>query len=469
MKQPLASRLLVLSLLAALALGPQARAGGPANDADRAALPELVARLLPSVVNITILKQRPRPGAAQAEGAAEMEPPVREIGSGFIIDPDGYVLTNRHVVEGAYKVSVTMDNGKTYVAQVLSAANRPDLSLLKVDAGEKLPAIVWGDSDALRMGETVIAIGNPLGLSSSITVGVISALNRDLNETMIDDFVQTDAAINHGNSGGPLFNIQGQVIGVNTQLISPSETGGSIGLGLAIPSNDAKFVAQEMRQYGKLIPGYLGIRLQQINSDIAEAEGLADEHGGIVSDVAPGGPALKAGLREGDVILQFGPRKTTDIRAILREIAATHPGGTQDVRIWRDGKEMTLPVTLGDWPDNDLSPTGRGVMPSRGERVSSATLGMRVAELTPDLRKQFKLSDLTRGVIVLGVAANSVGADVGFARGDVVLRVDNQKVASITEIRDAVKSAREQGRKRVLMLVTNDNRPHWLAVPTAER
>jgi serine protease Do len=366
-------------------------------------------------------------------------------------------------------VTVVLADESSYAADVVSTNERPDLALLKIDAGRPLPAVQWGDSDALRMGETVVAIGNPLGLSSSITVGVVSALNRDLNETMIDDFIQTDAAINHGNSGGPLFNMSGQVVGINTQLISPTDTGGSIGLGLSIPSNDAMFVVDEMKKYGHLKAGYLGVRLQQVTPEIAATVGLSDSSGGIVSAIAPGGPAQKAGIREGDVVLQFGQRKTRDIRALLREIGAALPGSSATARIWRDGAEITVPVVLAAWPPGGFDPAGDNPMPPRGKRITSATMGMRVAELTPELRTQFKLPDETKGVIVMGVAANSEGADVGFARGDIVLEVDNRKVSTIQEIQDLLAAARARGRARVLMLVTNDNRPHWLPVPTAEQ
>ena len=230
----LAARIVAAALMALTALAA-VRAGATPPDLQPAGgLPDLVARLLPSVVNISILKQRPRPDGSTMEGSQQITNPIHEVGSGFIVDPDGYVLTNRHVVEGAYKVEVIMTDEVAYPADVVATNERPDLALLKIDVGRKLPAVKFGDSDKLSMGEAVIAIGNPLGLSSSITAGVISALNRDLNETSIDDFIQTDAAINHGNSGGPLFNMAGEVIGVNTQLISPTDSG-SIGLGPVDP------------------------------------------------------------------------------------------------------------------------------------------------------------------------------------------------------------------------------------------
>ena len=281
----------VLIAAALLALAPQApaRASPPPATAESAEiLPPLVAGLLPSVVNITILKQRPGPGG-MAQGATEMEnAPVKEIGSGFIIDPDGYILTARHVVEGAYEVTVVLSDHLGYPAEVLSTNARPDLALLRIHAGRPLQAVRIGDSDALRMGESVIAVGNPYGLSDTVTVGVVSALNRDINETSIDDFIQTDAAVNHGNSGGPLFNLAGEVVGLNAQILTPNDTAGSIGLSLAIPINDAMAVEREMREYGRLRAGYLGLRLEQLTPEIAGVVGLADTSGGIVSAVAAG-------------------------------------------------------------------------------------------------------------------------------------------------------------------------------------
>jgi serine protease Do len=446
-----------------------ARATPPVTEAGSAALATLVESLLPSVVNITILKQEPGANGSMAEGASEMTPPHRLVGSGFIIDPDGYIMTNHHVVEGAYAVTVVLSDERAYAAQVVSTNDRPDLALLKIDAGRKLPAVKMGDSDALRIGETVIAIGNPLGLSSTVTVGVVSALNRDINDTMIDDYIQTDAAINRGNSGGPLFNVRGEVVGVNSANISREATAGSIGLGLAIPSNDARFVAGEMREFGHLKAGYLGVRLQQLTPEIAASVGLDDFSGGIISDLRAVGPGAQAGLRKGDIILQFGDRRTHDIRALLRVIGAHLPGTTVPVTIWRNRAEQTIAVTLGAWPPGEQDPAGVQGMPPRGARMTSASLGMRVAALTPDIRTQFQLDPKLDGVIVLGVAANSVGADVGFARGDVVTQVEDTPVHSLEAIHDLLAAARQQGRATLLMLVVTDGRPHWLPVATAEQ
>jgi serine protease Do len=431
------------------------------------ALANLVASVLPSVVNISVLTQVAGPNGVMAEGGAEMMPPKHFVGSGFIIDPDGYVMTNHHVVEGAYKVTVVLSDERSYPATVVSTNDRPDLALLKIDVGRKLPAVKLGDSDALRIGETVVAVGNPLGLSSTVTVGVVSALNRDINDTMIDDYIQTDAAINRGNSGGPLFNIRGEVVGVNAANISREAQAGSIGLGLSIPSNDARFVAAQMREYGHLKAGYLGVRLQQLTPEIAAAVGLNEFSGGIISDMAPDGPAIAAGLRKGDIILQIGDTPITDIRALLRDIGMKLPGTKAPVRIWRDRAAQTIDVTLTAWPPGAQDPAGVQVVMQRGERMTAADLGMRVAKVTPEIRTEYGLDAKIEGTIVLGVAANSVGADVGFARGDVVTQVDDTAVESPDAIRALVAAARSQGRAAVLMLVTTDKRPHWLPVPTA--
>ena len=266
-----------LLLSAFFGVAPTARAGSlPGVSATD--LPDVVAPLLEAVVNIAVL--RPHAGDQAPGGGENLAPPDRSVGSGFVISQDGFIVTNNHVVAGAYAVTVAFNDGKTFPATIVATNRRPDIALLKIDAGLPLKAVVFGDSDALRIAEPVIAIGNPVGLSSSVSVGVISALNRDISLSMIDDFIQTDAAINHGNSGGPLFNLKGEVIGVNSALYATSTGAGSAGLGFAIPSREAEWVVEEMRRQGRVHAGFLGLRIQQVTLDIQTALGLPSKNGG---------------------------------------------------------------------------------------------------------------------------------------------------------------------------------------------
>jgi serine protease Do len=462
-------RLLLLAMLLPgllLALPRPVAAGLPLIADEMQTLPNTIAPLLPAVVNISTLMQ---PAGNNATGAQEMGKPVQSYGSGFIIDPAGYIVTNRHVVAGAYEVDVTLDNGTSYQAQVLSTNERPDLALLKINAEKPLPTVKWGDSDALRIGEPVFAIGNPLGLSSSVTVGVVSALNRDIDATMIDDFIQTDAAINHGNSGGPLFNLRGQVVGVSWALLAPgSETSGSAGLGLAIPSNDVKFVIDEMRRYGRFRAGFAGLRLQQVTPNMAAVLGLGMESGGIVSAVWPDGPAAKAGIREGDVVIAFNGELPSDVRAMLRDIGATPPGATVKLLLWRDHTSRTVDLTLGNWPNSEFNPAGPQVMPDRGPRMASADIGLRLGAITDEIRRTLNLASKEPAVSVLGVAANSAAADAGLSPGDVILRVGIDRVSSPDDVTKKLDEARAHGKTAVLMLVQTQDRPHWVVVPVGE-
>ena len=428
-------------------------------------LPDIVAPLLPAVVNITVLQQ---PAGEDARGAEEIGAPRSAQGSGFVISPDGYIVTNRHVIDGAYSVSVEFNDGETFPAQIASVNARPDLALLKIDAGKPLPTVGFGDSDALRIGQPVIAIGNPLGLNSSVSVGVVSALNRNLDSTMIDDFIQTDAAINHGNSGGPLFNLKGQVIGVNWALLAPGQQTGSAGLGLAIPSNDVAWVVDQMHRLGRLHPGFIGVRIQQVTQDMQDALSLPSHSGGIVLSMLPGGPAAKAGLHEGDVVLKLNGQEPTDVRALLRAVGASPPGSVAGLLLWQDGTLRKISVPVEEWPaDAPFNPAGPQVHLDRGTRQQSADLGLRLASAGREQLADLKLTNRT-GVTVLGVAANSPAADRGLVAGDIILRVQRDTVASPQDIAKAVAGARAEGRKAVMVLVVSQDQPRWVVLPLAD-
>jgi serine protease Do len=456
-----AVRLLALALL--LACGTPAR-GAPPTTA-LLDLPDIVAPLLPAVVNITVLQQ---PAGQDARGAEDIGPPRSAQGSGFVISPDGYIVTNRHVIEGAYSVSVEFNDGESFPARIASVNARPDLALLKIDAGKPLPTVAFGDSDALRIGQPVVAIGNPLGLNSSVSVGVISALNRDIDSTMIDDFIQTDAAINHGNSGGPLFNLKGEVIGVNWALLAPGQQTGSAGLGLAIPSRDAAWVIDQMRRLGRLHAGFIGVRIQQVTQDMQEALSLPSRSGGIVLSLWPGGPAAKAGLHEGDVVLKLNGEEPRDVRALLRALGASPPGSVAALLMWQNGTLRKISVPVEAWPDDaPFNPAGPQMHLDRGTRQHSADLGLRLASASRDQLAALKLTDPT-GVTVEGVAANSPAADRGLTGGDIILRVQRERVASPDDVAKAVAGARAEGRKLVMLLVVSQGQPRWVVLPIAD-
>jgi serine protease Do len=428
-------------------------------------LPGLAQRLLPAVVNIAILKQRPMADGRMPEGGERMVGPISEVGSGFIIDPAGVIVTNRHVVQDAYRITVTLNGGDTFAGEVLAINEAPDLALLRINAPASLPTVPFGDSEALAVGDAVMAIGNPLGLSSSVSVGVVSALNRDARTTMFDNYIQTDAAINHGNSGGPLFNMKGEVVGVNWALIQPQRQGGSIGLGLAIPSDTAAFVVSHMREYGRFRPGWIGVDLQSATQDIARAAGRSSLGGSIVTNVVPGGPAADV-LRPGDIVLAFGDRPTPDTRALSRAIASTSPGTTATIRLWRDGQDLQLPVKVANWPEGPSNPAGTWTMPDRGRRVSEPTLGMMFAPASAELRQRYDLAETQEGVVVAGVAANSPGADAGFQTGDVIVQIKDAPIGSMADMRVPVEKVLAARERTMLVLVRNSAGFRWLVVPT---
>ncbi len=308
---------------------------------------ELIRNLLPTVVNIAVRKQEaPTPTAtASASASVGNTGEVKAyVGSGFIIDPSGMIVTNYHVVEGAFEITVTLNDGTILPGKVLHASRLADLAVVQVEAGHTLTPVKWGDSNKLRVGDQVFAIGNPLGLGTSVTGGIVSGLNRDAQESPYDDFIQTDAAINHGNSGGPLFDMEGEVIGVDSAMVSPTQS--FSGLGLAIPSDDAHFVIDRLIKYGWVRPGWMGVKVQQVTREIAEAMGASQPAGSLVSWVLPDSPASKAGLEIGDVIIKYGDDTLSDDRALLRDIGQTDVGKTVQVVVLRGGVQHSLPVTI---------------------------------------------------------------------------------------------------------------------------
>jgi serine protease Do len=444
---------------------------------------DLVRGLLPTVVNITARAEVAAPtadlqaSAPAAESQQQYEMRVNA-GSGFIIRSDGVIATNWHVVDGAYEIFATFSDGSRAKAEVLNAARLIDIAILKVDVGHPLPAVKWGDSTKVQIGDPVLAIGNPLGIGLSVTAGIVSALNRNLMDTPYDDFIQTDAPINHGNSGGPLFDMQGGVIGINTALISP--TTGSAGLGFAIPSQDAHAVIDRLLAYGWVRPAWLGVKIQLVTPDMANALGLKDPQGSIVAWVVAGGPAEKAGLKCGDVILKFGNEVPTDDRALLRTIAASPPGEKVMLSVWRDGKLIEVPVQLAEWPKMQWEQRDAPTKAVRPHWNIGRDLGITVKPLPPGYleAKNFPAGAMQRpAVLVTGIARDAEATRHGLGVGDVILQIGNTPIGSAAQFQAEIDRARQQQRTFAMFLVLPKNKqngeskfpgPKWIPLRVQE-
>ena len=388
------------------------------------------------------------------------------LGSGFIIDPAGYIVTNNHVIEGADEITVTLHDGTSLKAKLIGHDERTDVALLKVESDKPLPAVPFGDSDTSRVGDWVLAIGNPFGLGGSVTAGIVSARGRDIRQGPYDDFIQTDAAINRGNSGGPLFNMDGQVIGINTAIYSPS--GGSIGIGFSIPSNMAKQVVAQLRDFGRTKRGWLGVQIQQVTPDIADGVGLHPARGALVASVTDNGPAAKANIHGGDVILKFNNEDVKEMRTLPRIVAETPIGQQVPVDVWRDGKEMEVQASIAELPDDvqqASATTPVAPKPPASTATSVGGLGMKVAPITDELRSKYSIAADQKGVVVTDVTNNGPAASRGVKPGDVVVEVQQEAVATPQDVNDRVDKYRKMSRKTVLMLVQNGDGLRWVPLP----
>ena len=388
---------------------------------------------------------------------------MQALGSGFIIDPSGIIVTNNHVIKGADTITVTLQDNTVLKATLIGHDDRTDLAVLQVKADHKLPAVGFGDSDLSRVGDWVLAIGNPFGLSGTVTAGIVSSRGRDIEQGPYDDFIQTDAPINRGNSGGPLFNMAGQVIGINTAIYSPS--GGSIGIGFAIPSNDARLVIAQLRKFGHAQRGWIGVRIQDVTADIAQSLGLSGAHGALIAGIEPKGPAQKAGLRNGDVIEQLDGR-AVDGRSLPRRVAETPVGEVAQMAIWRNGKALTLPVTIGNFPEQPgTQAPGKPKPPPQVAETTVGDLGMKVASITDALRQKFQLQGSQKGVVITAVSPGGKAASRGLQPGDVVAEVQQAEIDTPTEMQDRIAEARRSKRPSVLMLVQNSDGMRWVPLP----
>jgi serine protease Do len=403
-------------------------------------------------------RQRPGPGGPQGEAPAPNRPPqgrrAQSLGSGFVIDPSGIIITNNHVIDGADEINVILQDNTTLRATLLGTDPRTDLAVLRVTHTAPLPSLTWGDSDTAEVGDWVLAIGNPFGLGGTVTAGIVSARGRDIRQGPFDDFIQTDAAINRGNSGGPLFNLRGEVVGINTAIYSP--TGGSIGIGFSIPSNLARGIVRQLAEGGRVRRGWLGVNIQQVTDEIAESLQLRNgTRGALIARAQEGGPAAAAGLRAGDVVLRFNDQEVREMRTLPRIVADTAVGTRVPVVVWRDGREVTVQVTLGELPAEQAqagAPTPEQA-PRPDQPVELTGLGMRVAGITPELRERFRLRPETRGVVVVDVTAGSPAGEREIRPGDIVLEVQQERVTTAQELQERLERLRRQGRATALFLV----------------
>ena len=416
---------------------------------------KIVAPLLPATISVSA-----------THITQEKDGPHRESfsGSGFIIDPAGLIVTNNHVVDGAAEITVTLHNNTVLPATVIGQDDLTDLAVIKVRAETPLPAVKWGNSDSLQIGQPVIVIGNPYAMGISVSTGVVSGLDRDMREGPYDDYIQTDAAINHGNSGGPMFDLQGQVVGINSVVFSPSASGGSVGIGFAIPSDVAQFVISQLVRQGYVRRGWLGARIQDLTPAMADALGLAYPEGAIIVAPVPGGPAAKAGLESGDVVLRFGDRAMHDFRGLSRAVATQDVGTSVPLTVWRDGSERTLTVTIAERPGQP-----EHVMPPRAVApvVTPPDLGLALALLDPAARARYHLDQKQVGLLVTGITPGSTAADQGLHSGDVILRVQGATADSPDVIRQEVARQRSENRDHLLLLVQGPDGTRWVALRLA--
>lgn len=379
-------------------------------------------------------------------------------GSGFVIDPDGHIVTNNHVVENADRIRVTLTNGNEYDAALIGRDPKTDLALIKIQAEEPLTAVELGSAVGARVGDWVLAVGNPFGLGGSVSAGIISARGRDINSGPYDDYLQIDAPINRGNSGGPLFDASGRVIGVNTAIYSPS--GGNIGIGFAIPAETVSEIVTELRDKGRVERGWLGVQIQPVTDEVASSLGLADRNGVLVTQVLPEGPAAAAGLRDGDVILSVSGEPMEDYRDLTRLIASLDAGTLAQVELMRAGQRVTLPVTIGEMPnERQLAANGASSAGDQGR------LGVYLAPLTPETRREHNLRPDATGVLVAEVEANSAAARAGIRAGQLISMVGQQPVDSPAQVVSLIREAAAQGRPSVLLRIEQDGQQRFVPVP----
>ena len=439
---------------------------------------DLVERVSPAVVTITSETMSTGASNEDADGPDNVPEPFRDLfnqfnkqqqqaphkeisaGSGFIIDKSGLIVTNNHVIDASKKITVKLPDGRSFTAKLIGTDPATDIALIKITSDKPLPTVEFGDDRTLRVGDWVVAVGNPFGLSNSVTAGIVSSIGRDIGAGNYNDFIQIDAPINRGNSGGPTFDLRGQVVGMNSMIFSPS--GGSVGIGFAIPAGTIHDVVAQLQAHGRVARGYLGAEIQSITPEIASSLGLKEPKGAIVASVVPNGPAAKAGFEQGDVVTAIDGKAVEDSRDLVRRVGSAIAGSSPDFTIQRQGQTKTVKVQIGARPDDKVAsatPVAPNAMPATG-----TAMGLGLTALTPDARKAFNLADSVNGVVITKVDPSSDAADKGLSPGDVVMKVGNKVVKTPQDVQAGVAEAAKGGRKSVLLLVATQGASRFVAV-----
>ena len=447
---------------------------------------ELADELIPSVVSVSVMISRDtspnnRPVPPQFPPGSPFEdffkdfferrgvpgaPPPRQrrsetaAGSGFIIDKKGLIVTNNHVIANSSSITVILHDGTSLQAKLLGADKKTDLAILKVETDIDLKPVEWGNSDNAKVGNWALAIGNPFGLATTVTLGIVSAKARDINAGPFDDFIQTDAPINRGNSGGPLFNLQGEVIGVNTAIYSPS--GGSVGIGFAIPSSLAEGIVNQLIDYGKTVRGWLGVRIQTVTSDLAESLGLDRPYGALVATIIPDSPAEKSGIKAGDIILQFNNKEVTEMRKLPRLVAEAEVNKKSKIVIWRNEKQITLDVLIAELKEDQTANKDKKSKKKVVQEGEVKELGIKLVNLNEEVRVRQNIPDEIYGLLVLDVTQNSEAERKGIRPGDIIQEVNQVPVNKVSELKEIIKKA--SNKKGVLLLVNRQGNIIFIAL-----
>jgi len=423
----------------------------------------VVQKAAPAVVSISTWKMM----QAEDQGASPRR--IKAYGSGFIVDSSGIVVTNKHVIDGAFDIKAVLDDGSVVSARLIAASPLIDLAVVKIEVDHPLPSLDWGESGALHVGDPVLTIGNALGWGTSVSAGIVSGLNRNLMDSPFDSYIQTDATINHGNSGGPLVDRNGKVVGINTALYNPEQNGGFIGIGFAIPASTAKYVTTHLLEPKQPAFGWLGFNLQDMTAQLTAALGVARFAGAIVSSVDPSGPAAQASLKAGDVLERFNGKNLSDSRAFMRAIASAPIGQPAQLVIWRAGKDQEVSVTVAPWPS--VMARG-GVMTGPAAEAMMQTEphpGVKLAPITEGGRKQYGLSPKLQGVLITQVEPDCEVSDLGVKAGDVIVAVQEIPTSTPDAVWNAIKEAHEQHRPYLALLVQNKSGAQWISISMSAR